>query len=86
MLLADVGHAPVRVDPDRQLVGIPTPAGTTLLLAAGKRFEEERIALDDLGIRRPSLDDVFLSLTGAPATNDRPNGAQPVSHEPVPAQ
>jgi ABC-2 type transport system ATP-binding protein len=71
-LLADVGHAEPRVDRDRRLVSIPTPGGTTLLLAAARRFEEERIALDDLGIRRPSLDDVFLSLTGAPATNDQP--------------
>jgi ABC-2 type transport system ATP-binding protein len=71
-LLADVGHAEPRVDRDRRLVSIPTPGGTTLLLAAARRFEEERIALDDLGIRRPSLDDVFLSLTGAPATTDQP--------------
>ena len=77
VLLADVGHAEPRVDRDQRLVSIPTPGGTTLLLAAARRFEEERIALDDLGIRRPSLDDVFLSLTGAPATPDRPRGAQP---------
>jgi ABC-2 type transport system ATP-binding protein len=73
-LLADVGHAEPRVDRDQRLVSIPTPGGTTLLLAAARRFEEERIALDDLGIRRPSLDDVFLSLTGAPATTDQPSG------------
>jgi ABC-2 type transport system ATP-binding protein len=64
-LLADLGSAEPRIDRDEQLVSIPTPGGTALLLAAGRRFEEERIALDDLGIRRPSLDDVFLSLTGA---------------------
>ncbi len=73
-LLADVGHTEPRVDRDQRLVSIPTPGGTTLLLAAARRFEEERIALDDLGIRRPSLDDVFLSLTGAPATTDEPSG------------
>jgi ABC-2 type transport system ATP-binding protein len=28
------------------------------------------IALDDLGIRRPSLDDVFLTLTGASTGED----------------
>ncbi len=67
-VLADVGQSRPRIDADQRLVSIPTPGGTTLLLAAGRRFEEERIALDDLGIRRPSLDDVFLSLTGAPAT------------------
>jgi ABC-2 type transport system ATP-binding protein len=82
-LLADVGHAQPRTDTDQQLVSIPTPGGTTLLLAAGRRFEEERIALDDLGIRRPSLDDVFLSLTGAPATTNQPPAVQPVPDDSV---
>jgi ABC-2 type transport system ATP-binding protein len=27
-------------------------------------FERSEIVLDDLGLQRPSLDDVFLSLTG----------------------
>jgi len=67
-LLAELGSSEPRVDRDEQLLSIPTPGGTALLLAAGRRFEEERIALDDLGIRRPSLDDVFLALTGAATT------------------
>jgi ABC-2 type transport system ATP-binding protein len=74
-LLAEVGDSPPRIDRDQQLVAIPTPGGTTLLLAAGRRFEEQRIALDDLGIRRPSLDDVFLSLTGARATPGAGHGS-----------
>ena len=74
-LLTDLGGVRPRTDPDQQLVSIPTTAGTTLLMAAGRRFEEERIALDDLGIRRPSLDDVFLSLTGAAAADPGPAGA-----------
>ena len=86
MLLADVGPTEPRVDRDQRLVSIPTPVGTTLLLAAARRFEEERIALDDLGIRRPSLDDVFLSLTGAPATTDQPPAAAPASDELVRAR
>ena len=28
------------------------------------RLEEARIEIDDLGMQRPSLDDVFLALTG----------------------
>jgi ABC-2 type transport system ATP-binding protein len=66
-LLADLGHAEPRIDRDQQLVSIPSAGGTALLVAVGQSFEHEHIALDDLGIRRPSLDDVFLSLTGAPA-------------------
>jgi len=61
------GAGPPRTDPDRQLVVIGAGAGTARLLAAGRRLEEAGIELDDLGIRRPSLDDVFLALTGAPA-------------------
>ena len=29
-----------------------------------QEFELERIAVLDIGLRRPTLDDVFLSLTG----------------------
>jgi ABC-2 type transport system ATP-binding protein len=79
-VLAAVGHVRPRLDPDQQLVRIPTAGGTALLLAAGQRFQEEGIALDDLGIRRPSLDDVFLALTGAPASA----GAGPSVHQPRP--
>ena len=29
-----------------------------------RRLDEVRVAVDDLGLRRPTLDEVFLSLTG----------------------
>jgi ABC-type multidrug transport system ATPase subunit len=64
-LLADLSHAKPHVDVDLQRVRVPTQGGTRLLIAAGRRLEEEGVALDDLGIRRPSLDDVFLTLTGS---------------------
>ena len=62
-LVSDLAHKPSHVDADRHLVSVPTRGGTALLLAAGRQFEANDIPLDDLGIRRPSLDDVFLSLT-----------------------
>src|SRR5262249_48352076 len=68
-LLAQLGHAQPRVDVDHQRVSIPTQGGTAFLLAAGHRFEDEHIPLDDLGIRRPSLDDVFLALTAHAASD-----------------
>jgi daunorubicin resistance ABC transporter ATP-binding subunit len=66
-LLAELAGATPHLDADQQLLRVPTKGGTALLVAAGRRFEEAGIALDDLGIRRPSLDDVFLALTGATA-------------------
>ena len=42
-------------------------------------FERSEIVLDDLGLQRPSLDDVFLSLTGhrAETASDHTDGAEP---------
>jgi daunorubicin resistance ABC transporter ATP-binding subunit len=66
-LLAELGATPPRVDTVQRRVSLPTAGGTPLLIAAGRKLEDAGIALDDLGIRRPSLDDVFLTLTGAPS-------------------
>jgi ABC-2 type transport system ATP-binding protein len=38
--------------------------GTTILTEAVRRLDDEQIKLADIALRRPSLDDVFLSLTG----------------------
>jgi ABC-2 type transport system ATP-binding protein len=64
-ILGDISHGSPQFDPDQRLVTVPCDGGTPILIAAGRRFEDEGIELDDLGIRRPSLDDVFLSLTGS---------------------
>ncbi len=66
-LLGELAGAAPHVDAEQQRVSVPTAGGTAFLLRAGLRVQEEQIRLDDLGIRRPSLDDVFLALTGAPA-------------------
>jgi ABC-2 type transport system ATP-binding protein len=71
-ILADVTHAAPRVDATRRLVTVPTVGGTALLIEAGRRLQHEAIGLDDLGIRHPSLDDVYLSLTAAAPTVGEP--------------
>ncbi len=37
---------------------------------AARALKEANIDVTDLGLRRPTLDDVFLTLTGAPASED----------------
>ncbi len=70
------GHA--QIDADQLRVSIPTRAGPGGLIEAGRRLTELGIALSDLGIRRPSLDDVFLSLTGHGADGaDRADADEP---------
>ena len=39
-------------------------SGSTALMDTLRRLDEAEIPLRDLGLRRPSLDDVFLALTG----------------------
>ncbi|QPG48085.1 ATP-binding cassette domain-containing protein [Rhodococcus sp. M8] len=51
-------------------VSIPAPHGPATLAEALRRLAPTRIELVDIGLRRPSLDDVFLSLTGHSAGAD----------------
>ncbi|WP_405133562.1 ATP-binding cassette domain-containing protein [Nocardia sp. NBC_01388] len=45
-------------------LSIPAPDGASTLAEALRRLDGAGIELADIGLRRPSLDDVFLSLTG----------------------
>jgi ABC-2 type transport system ATP-binding protein len=66
-LLGELAGSAPHVDAEQQRVSVPTAGGTAFLLRAGSRLQEEQVKLDDLGIHRPSLDDVFLALTGSRA-------------------
>ena len=45
-------------------ISIPAPDGATTLAEALRRLDAGAVELADIGLRRPSLDDVFLSITG----------------------
>ena len=45
-------------------VSVPAPDGAATLSEALRRLDAAGIELADIALRRPSLDDVFLSLTG----------------------
>jgi ABC-2 type transport system ATP-binding protein len=61
------GELQVNVD-DRQLV-VPVAQGTQLLAAIVRDLDAAQVPLDNLALRRPTLDDVFLTLTGRAATS-----------------
>jgi ABC-2 type transport system ATP-binding protein len=69
-LVAGLGSKPPRIDRDLNQVRLPVREGPRSLIAAGRVLDDSGIELEDLGIRRPSLDDVFLSLTGHPTGTD----------------
>ena len=54
--------------PDTDRVSVPAPDGAATLTEVLRRIEPLGIELADIGLRRPSLDDVFLRLTGHSAS------------------
>lgn len=49
---------------DGRRLTAPVSNGSSSLIAVVRAFDAAGIHLDDIGLRRPTLDDVFLSLTG----------------------
>lgn len=62
-LLPAENRAAMRTTDDR--IAIPAPDGANTLVEALTRLKSASIELVDIALRRPSLDDVFLSLTGS---------------------
>jgi len=55
------------VDPAARTVEAPVDGGARRMPEIVRELDAAGVLLDDLGIRRPSLDDVFLTLTGRAA-------------------
>jgi ABC-2 type transport system ATP-binding protein len=57
---------------DGAVVKVAVRRRSGAIVEAVRRLDEAGVAVDDLGLRRPTLDDVFLALTGhvAEATDD----------------
>ena len=66
-LLAPLGTDEPRLDEPGRRVSVPVADGTDRLADAVRSLSDSGIQLDDIGLRRPTLDEVFLALTGAPA-------------------
>jgi ABC-2 type transport system ATP-binding protein len=65
------------VDADTGTVQVPVSSRSDALVKAVRALDGENLVVDDLGIRRPSLDDVFLTLTGHVAEADRTEMPEP---------
>jgi ABC-2 type transport system ATP-binding protein len=58
-------------------VVVPVTNGAHLLAGAIRDLDASGLQLDDLALRRPTLDDVFLTLTGH-AAEETPAAPTPV--------
>ncbi|MCU1594088.1 MAG: putative drug resistance transporter, ATPase subunit [Frankiales bacterium] len=58
------------VSRDRRTLSIPAPDDTADLAAVASAVRRSGIAVDELALRRPTLDDAFLALTGVAPTEE----------------
>ena len=64
--LARLGAEAPRVDAGAHRVTIPVDGGRAVIAAAVRQLDALAVEVDDIGLRRPTLDEVFLTLTGTP--------------------
>jgi ABC-2 type transport system ATP-binding protein len=57
----------IQTDANHRHIVVPVTQGAQLLVAVVRDLDAAQISVDDLALRRPTLDDVFLSLTGRAA-------------------
>lgn len=73
-ILGQVGSAEPQLDEAELTLKVPTRDGVEDLMAAVRLMDAHGIKPEDLHIRKPSLDDVFMTLTGQPAESLASNG------------
>jgi ABC-2 type transport system ATP-binding protein len=71
-ILAMVAGETPHCDINTQRVSVAIDGGAAQLATVVRLLDERHVALDDIGLRRPSLDEVFLALTGAPFASSDP--------------
>jgi hypothetical protein len=91
--VADLGSGPPQVDAQAGQVTVPLSDGVAVLPEVVRRLDAAGLAPSDLVVRRPTLDDVFLSLTGhasqqpdplnGPATDQLAPEQQPATRSPA---
>jgi ABC-2 type transport system ATP-binding protein len=79
-VLARHGDGDIAVDESTRQLSIAAGGGAERLFGVFRELDEAGIAVDDIGMRRPTLDDVFLSLTGHVADATAEAGAAHLVH------
>ena len=62
--LRRIASGEVSVNADQRRVTAPVTGGSTVLVDAVRELDTAGVSIDDVVLRRPTLDDVFLTLTG----------------------
>lgn len=68
--LAALGSSEPKIDEEDRRVTVPVTGGSTVLVDVVRGLDSAGVVLEDLSLRRPTLDDVFLTLTGRTAEEE----------------
>jgi len=63
-VLAPIAVGEIQIEPEPRRLIVPITGGAATLTDGLRRLDAEGIELADVSLRRPTLDDVFLALTG----------------------
>jgi ABC-2 type transport system ATP-binding protein len=72
-VLGALGVAEPTTDPATRRCAIAAPAGSKLLPIVVRALDDAEVAVEDISLRRPTLDEVFLALTGHTTTTTNNN-------------
>jgi ABC-2 type transport system ATP-binding protein len=62
--LAPLGNGAPKIDELDRRVTVPVTGGSTVLVDVVRSLDAAGVVLEDMALRRPTLDDVFLAVTG----------------------
>jgi ABC-2 type transport system ATP-binding protein len=68
-LMGGCAHGTPAIDRGARSVTAPTELGPSAIARLASDLAQANIAVEDLGLRQPTLDEVFLTLTGTPAND-----------------
>ena len=66
------GKGDSTIERHTRMITVPVAGGAKLLAEVLRDLDSAGIEIDDIGLRRPTLDDVFISLTGHAAEESAP--------------
>jgi ABC-2 type transport system ATP-binding protein len=72
-VLGALGLGEPAIDPATRRCAIAAPGGPRLLPVIVRALDDAGVTVEDLGLRRPTLDEVFLALTGHSAASQAAN-------------
>jgi ABC-2 type transport system ATP-binding protein len=62
---------PQTVSTEQRMISIPAPDEVNDLAKVAAAVHEVGVEVDEIALRRPTLDDAFMALTGQPLSNDQ---------------